>query len=105
MRAVNARFWEALRGLLVEAGLRELPGILTFERLPVPETHRGTEGTQFLPRAAQPLRARPFYAQPSLGAFCHVCQIAPSVPRAKSSSRPSTFRPTATVPSVAFPSR
>ena len=25
MRAVNARFWEALRGLLLEAGLRDLP--------------------------------------------------------------------------------
>jgi ABC-type phosphate/phosphonate transport system substrate-binding protein len=37
MRAVNARFWEALRGLLVEAGLRDLPERLTFERLPVPE--------------------------------------------------------------------
>jgi hypothetical protein len=37
MRAVNARFWEALRGLLVEAGLRDLPESLTFGRLPVPE--------------------------------------------------------------------
>ena len=25
MRAVNARFWQALRGLLAEAGLRDLP--------------------------------------------------------------------------------
>ena len=37
MRAVNARFWEALRGLLAEAGLRDLPEGLTFDRLPVPE--------------------------------------------------------------------
>jgi ABC-type phosphate/phosphonate transport system substrate-binding protein len=37
MRAVNARFWEALRGLLVEAGLRDLPESLTFDRLPVPD--------------------------------------------------------------------
>jgi hypothetical protein len=37
MRAVNARFWEALRELLVEAGLRDLPERLTFDRLPVPE--------------------------------------------------------------------
>jgi ABC-type phosphate/phosphonate transport system substrate-binding protein len=37
MRAVNARFWEALRGLLVEAGLSEAPESLTFDRLPVPE--------------------------------------------------------------------
>jgi ABC-type phosphate/phosphonate transport system substrate-binding protein len=38
MRAVNARFWEALRGLLLEAGLRDLPGSLTFDRSPVPES-------------------------------------------------------------------
>ncbi len=37
MRAVNARFWEALRGLLAEAGLHDLPESLTFDRLPVPE--------------------------------------------------------------------
>src|SRR5258705_8512508 len=37
MRAVNARFWEALRGLLVEAGLRDVPETLSFDRLPVPE--------------------------------------------------------------------
>jgi ABC-type phosphate/phosphonate transport system substrate-binding protein len=37
MREVNARFWETLRGLLVEAGLREVPESLTFDRLPVPE--------------------------------------------------------------------
>jgi ABC-type phosphate/phosphonate transport system substrate-binding protein len=37
MRAVNVRFWEALRGLLVEASLRDLPESLTFDRLPVPE--------------------------------------------------------------------
>ena len=37
MRAVNARFWEALRGLLVEAGLRDVPESLTFDRRPVPE--------------------------------------------------------------------
>jgi ABC-type phosphate/phosphonate transport system substrate-binding protein len=34
---VNALFWAALRGLLVEAGLREVPESLTFDRLPVPE--------------------------------------------------------------------
>jgi ABC-type phosphate/phosphonate transport system substrate-binding protein len=37
MRPVNAHFWEALRGLLLEAGLRDVPESLTFERLPVPE--------------------------------------------------------------------
>ena len=37
MRGDNARFWEALRELLVEAGLRDLPERLTFDRLPVPE--------------------------------------------------------------------
>ena len=37
MREVNARFWAALRGLLVEAGLRKVPESLTFDRLPVPE--------------------------------------------------------------------
>ena len=37
MRAVNARFWEALRGLLVEAGLRDVPETLSFDRSPVPE--------------------------------------------------------------------
>jgi ABC-type phosphate/phosphonate transport system substrate-binding protein len=37
MRAVNARFWEALRGLLLEGGLREVPEYLSFERPPVPD--------------------------------------------------------------------
>jgi ABC-type phosphate/phosphonate transport system substrate-binding protein len=37
MRAANARFWEALRGLLLEAGLDDVPESLTFERRPVPE--------------------------------------------------------------------
>jgi ABC-type phosphate/phosphonate transport system substrate-binding protein len=37
MRPANARFWEALRGLLCEGGLRDLPETLTFERPPVPE--------------------------------------------------------------------
>ena len=37
MRADNARFWEVLGELLVEAGLRDLPERLTFDRLPVPE--------------------------------------------------------------------
>ena len=37
MQTVNARFWEALRGLLVDAGVRDLPESLTFDRLPVPE--------------------------------------------------------------------
>ena len=37
MRAENARFWEALRGLLIEAGLTDVPEPLTFERGPVPE--------------------------------------------------------------------
>jgi ABC-type phosphate/phosphonate transport system substrate-binding protein len=36
MRTVNARFWEALRGLLIEAGLKDLPETLIFERGPVP---------------------------------------------------------------------
>jgi ABC-type phosphate/phosphonate transport system substrate-binding protein len=37
MRAANARFWEVLRGLLIEAGLPDVPETLTFERWPVPE--------------------------------------------------------------------
>ena len=37
MRPVNAAFWEALRGLLEEAGLRHLPTGLSLERPPVPE--------------------------------------------------------------------
>ena len=37
MRPVNARFWEALGRLLIEAGVRDVPEKLTFERLPVPE--------------------------------------------------------------------
>jgi ABC-type phosphate/phosphonate transport system substrate-binding protein len=36
MRAVNAQFWEALRGLLLEAGLTDVPDTLIFERGPVP---------------------------------------------------------------------
>jgi ABC-type phosphate/phosphonate transport system substrate-binding protein len=36
MRPANARFWEALRGLLAERGLAELPADLEFERRPVP---------------------------------------------------------------------
>jgi len=37
MRPVNAQFWDALRGLLVEAGLDEVPETLHFDRLSVPE--------------------------------------------------------------------
>src|SRR5271163_1838083 len=37
MRQVNARFWEALRGLLLEAGLPNVPEAPIFERRPVPE--------------------------------------------------------------------
>jgi ABC-type phosphate/phosphonate transport system substrate-binding protein len=37
MRAENARFWEALRGLLLEAGLEDAPEMLVFERGPVPD--------------------------------------------------------------------
>jgi ABC-type phosphate/phosphonate transport system substrate-binding protein len=37
MREANARFWEALRGLLVEAGLANVPDTLIFDRGPVPE--------------------------------------------------------------------
>jgi ABC-type phosphate/phosphonate transport system substrate-binding protein len=37
MRAANARFWQALRGLLLEAGLADVPESLTFERPPVPD--------------------------------------------------------------------
>ena len=37
MREVNARFWEALRGLLVEAGLADAPDNLTVDRRPVPD--------------------------------------------------------------------
>ena len=36
MRPVNLRFWEALRELLVEAGLLDLPQSLSFEHPPVP---------------------------------------------------------------------
>jgi ABC-type phosphate/phosphonate transport system substrate-binding protein len=37
MHPANARFWEALRGLLLEAGLDDVPQSLSFERRPVPE--------------------------------------------------------------------
>ncbi len=37
MRAVNRRFWKALRGLLAERGIAALPEALDFERPPVPE--------------------------------------------------------------------
>src|SRR6516225_11252956 len=37
MRPVNAQFWEALRGLLVGAGLGGAPETLHFDRLSVPE--------------------------------------------------------------------
>jgi ABC-type phosphate/phosphonate transport system substrate-binding protein len=37
MRPVNAAFWEALRGLLVGAGLPDVPEALSFDRPPVPE--------------------------------------------------------------------
>jgi ABC-type phosphate/phosphonate transport system substrate-binding protein len=37
MRTANARFWAALRGLLLEAGLEDVPESLTVERRPVPE--------------------------------------------------------------------
>jgi ABC-type phosphate/phosphonate transport system substrate-binding protein len=36
MRAANARFWEVLRGLLLEAGLEDTPETLIFDRGPVP---------------------------------------------------------------------
>ena len=36
MRTVTARFWEALRGLLAERVLADLPAELVFERRPVP---------------------------------------------------------------------
>jgi ABC-type phosphate/phosphonate transport system substrate-binding protein len=37
MRPANALFWEALRGLLTEGGLRALPETLSFDRPPVPD--------------------------------------------------------------------
>lgn len=37
MRAANARFWAALRELLTEAGLRDLPEDLLSDRVPVPD--------------------------------------------------------------------
>lgn len=36
MRGVNASFWAALRGLLAEAGLGDLPEALQFDRPPIP---------------------------------------------------------------------
>jgi ABC-type phosphate/phosphonate transport system substrate-binding protein len=36
MRAANARFWGALRDLLLDAGLTDVPEALIFERGPVP---------------------------------------------------------------------
>jgi len=36
MQEANARFWRALRGLLLEAGLGDVPEKLVFERGPVP---------------------------------------------------------------------
>src|ERR1700738_1033033 len=36
MRSANAQFWGALRGLLLEAGLSDVPETLAFERAPVP---------------------------------------------------------------------
>ena len=36
MRSANAQFWGALRGLLLEAGLSDVPETLVFERAPVP---------------------------------------------------------------------
>jgi ABC-type phosphate/phosphonate transport system substrate-binding protein len=36
MRSANAQFWEALRGLLLEAGCSDVPENLRFERGPVP---------------------------------------------------------------------
>jgi ABC-type phosphate/phosphonate transport system substrate-binding protein len=37
MQAANARFWDALRGLLIEAGLGDVPEELVFARGPVPD--------------------------------------------------------------------
>jgi ABC-type phosphate/phosphonate transport system substrate-binding protein len=37
MRAANALMWEALRGLLAEGGVADLPERLIFERPPVPD--------------------------------------------------------------------
>jgi ABC-type phosphate/phosphonate transport system substrate-binding protein len=37
MRPANALLWDALRGLLAERGLRDLPDTLTFGRPPVPD--------------------------------------------------------------------
>ncbi len=37
MGPVNARFWEDLRGLLIEAELRDVPETLSFDCPPVPE--------------------------------------------------------------------
>jgi hypothetical protein len=52
MRADNARFWEALQELSVEAGLRDLPERLTFDRLPAePSTLMGSGNTK-PPRSA-----------------------------------------------------
>lgn len=37
MRPANSRFWEALRGLLIERGLSDSPETLVFDHGPVPE--------------------------------------------------------------------
>jgi ABC-type phosphate/phosphonate transport system substrate-binding protein len=37
MREENAAFWSALRGILAEEGIEELPQALAFERPPVPD--------------------------------------------------------------------
>ena len=68
MRAANARFWEALRGLLAEAGLRDPPVRLIPDRVPVPQS--GWEpGMLFSQTCGYPLENRVFAArQVRLGA-------------------------------------
>ena len=63
MRSGNAQFWGALRGLLLEAGLGDVPETLVFQRGPVPARAPGSwrccSRRLAVTRSKQCLRARP----------------------------------------------